>query len=229
MDISCGSCSARLVLPDAQIPRDVEAFKVRCPKCQGMIRVEVGKPAAGPPAPEAPPPPAEPPPQQQQQAPPPAPAAEPEPLEEDEFVEGRRLAMVCIDQPALRADAQTALEAIGLTVHAPAQGADAVRRLKRNKYEILVIHEEYGGSREKNVVLQAIQPMAMSHRRHICVGLVGKSLRTLDHMAAFANSVNFAVAEREVAKLQAIAKQAMVENDQFYLGFREALRETGRM
>jgi hypothetical protein len=47
-------------------------------------------------------------------------------------------------------------------------------------------------------------------------------------MAAFAKSVNFVVAERELNKLSGILRQAVTENDQFYRVFRESLREAGR-
>ena len=89
-------------------------------------------------------------------------------------------------------------------------------------------YEAYGGSAENNLVLQTIQPMAMPLRRHMCVGLVGKSFRTLDNMLAFVKSVSFVVAERELVKIKAITRQAMTANDQFYRVFREALRDAGK-
>jgi hypothetical protein len=62
----------------------------------------------------------------------------------------------------------------------------------------------------------------------MCVGLIGKQFRTLDNMTAFVKSVSFVVAEREIAKIKAITRQAVAENDQFYRVFREALREAGK-
>jgi len=147
---------------------------------------------------------------------------------EDDFVEDQKLALSCFDQPKVQTGVKTALEGLGYTVHVPAKPEDAIQRLRQNKYEIVLLHEAYGGSVENNVVLQTIQPMAMPLRRHMCVGLVGKSFRTLDNMAAFVKSVNFVVAERELGKIKAITRQATTANNQFYRVFREALRDAGK-
>jgi hypothetical protein len=147
---------------------------------------------------------------------------------EDDFVEDQKLAIICFDQPKIQAGVKTALEGLGYTVHVPSKVEDAIQRLRQNKYEVVLLHEAYGGSAENNLVLQTIQPMAMPLRRHMCVGLVGKSFRTLDNMMAFAKSVSFVVAERELAKIKAIMRQATAANDQFYRVFREALRDAGK-
>ncbi|MBI5624608.1 MAG: zinc-ribbon domain-containing protein [Elusimicrobia bacterium] len=209
MDISCNSCSAKLVLPDVQVPKGVDSFKVKCPKCQGAIQVQVGKPAEGAPAQSAP--------------------KSYVPAGDTDFVEGRKLAMVCLDAVASRAAVQAALETMGCTVHVPASGEEAVLRLRRNRYELLIVHEAYGGAPDQNLVLKTLQPMGMALRRHICVGLVGKEVLTLDHMTAFAKSVNFVVAEKDLDKAGVIIRQAAADNDQFYRGFREALKEAGRV
>jgi len=148
---------------------------------------------------------------------------------EDEFVEDRKLAMVCIDSAPQRATVKTALDGLGYTVHIPLKPEDAVQRIRANRYELVIIHEDYGGSAESNLVLQTIQPMTMPLRRHMCVGLVGNQFRTFDNLTAFAKSVNFVVADRELPKIRGIARQAVAENDQFYRVFRESLRDAGKM
>ena len=147
---------------------------------------------------------------------------------EDDFVEDQKLAIICFDQSKLQAGVKTALEGLGYTVHVPTKPEDAIQRLRQNKYELVLLHEAYGGAAENNLVLQTIQPMAMPLRRHMCVGLVGKAFRTLDNMMAFAKSVSFVVAERELGKIKAITRQATTANDQFYRVFREALRDAGK-
>jgi len=147
---------------------------------------------------------------------------------EDDFVEDQKLALICFDQPKIQTGVKAALEGLGYTVHVPAKAEDAIQRIRQNKYEVVLLHEGYGGSVENNLVLQTIQPMAMPLRRHMCVGLIGKSFRTLDNMMAFAKSVSFVVAERELAKIKAITRQAMSANDQFYRIYREALRDAGK-
>jgi predicted Zn finger-like uncharacterized protein len=237
MEITCQACSTKLAIPDEKVPQNA-VFKVTCPKCQEKIQVSTkAESAEAPPAEAAPasaaPPPAPPPPSSEPQSLPESATFEEEDLgtmatTEDDFVEDQKLALICFDQPKIQAGVKTALEGLGYTVHIPAKAEDAIQRLRQNKYEVVLLHEAYGGSVENNLVLQTIQPMAMPLRRHMCVGLVGKSFRTLDNMMAFVKSVSFVVAERELAKIKAITRQAVSGNDQFYRVFRESLRDAGK-
>jgi hypothetical protein len=218
MEIICTSCSTKLAIPDAKVPKNA-VFRVTCPKCQTKVRVstmpeQARAPGAGG-APTAP--------VLTRPAPPPPPPQEPE------FVEDRKLALVCFDSAPHRATVKTALDGLGYTVHIPLKPEDAVQRIRANRYELVIIHEEYGGSKESNLVLQTIQPMTMALRRHMCVGLVGAQFRTFDNMTAFAKSVNFVVGEWELPKVRGIARQAVAENDQFYRVFRESLRDAGKI
>jgi predicted Zn finger-like uncharacterized protein len=238
MDVTCTSCSTKLSVPDEKVPKNA-VFKVTCPKCQTKIQVSTktedtaAPPAEAAPASAAPPPSAPPPPSSEPQSPPESTTFEEEDLgamatTEDDFVEDQKLALICFDQPKIQTGVKTALEGLGYTVHVPAKAEDAIQRIRQNKYEVVLLHEGYGGSVENNLVLQTIQPMAMPLRRHMCVGLIGKSFRTLDNMMAFAKSVSFVVAERELAKIKAITRQAVSANDQFYRVYREALRDAGK-
>ena len=228
MDIICHSCSTKLTIPDEKVPKNA-VFKVTCPKCQTKTRVSTKSEAGA-----APSPPAAVQPWKEEVAPPSSLEEEipedliPAPTTEDDFVEDQRLAIICFEQPKVQTAVRAALERLGYTVHVPDKSDDAVQRLRQNRYDVLLLHEDYGGSPANNLVLLTIQPMTMAHRRHMCVGLVGKQFRTFDYMMAFAKSVNFVVAERELNKIKAITRQAVAENDQFYRVFREALRDAGK-
>lgn len=219
MEITCGSCATKLAIPEESLPKGVPVVMAKCPKCQQPIEIKIGSSAPAP-EPVAPAP-----------TPAPTPAPAPEPMEptEEEFVEGRKLAMACFDSAELQTPVKTALEELGYTVHVPAKGAEAVARLRRSKYEVLILQQSYGGVGQANPVLAALQPMAMSLRRHMCVGLVGEKLRTMDNLAAFALSVNFVVAEKEIGKIQSIVRHAVADNEVFYRLFKEALHEAGRV
>jgi DNA-binding NtrC family response regulator len=149
-------------------------------------------------------------------------------LLESEFVENRRLALVCVDHAQQLETIKAALVALGYTVHLATEPVRALESLRQNRYDMVILHEEYGGSAEHNLVLQTIQPMAMALRRYLCVGLIGRHFRTFDHMMAFVKSVNFVVAERELSKMQVIVQQAVSEHEQFYRVFLESLREAGK-
>ncbi len=238
MEITCQACSTKLAIPDDKVPKNA-VFKVTCPKCQEKIQVSTkaesaeAPPAEAASAPAAPPPAAAPPPSSEPQSLPESATFEEEDLgamatTEDDFVEDQKLALICFDQPKIQTGVKTALEGLGYTVHIPTKAEDAIQRIRQNRYEVVLLHEAYGGSVENNLVLQTLQPMAMPLRRHMCVGLVGKSFRTLDNMMAFVKSVSFVVAERELPKIKAITRQAVSGNDQFYRVFREALRDVGK-
>ena len=242
MDLICTSCSTKLAIPDAKVPQNA-VFRVTCPKCQTKIRVstktEQARSLAAGSAPVAP--------AIIRHAPPPPSPQEPDlhlmefdpsdirdeglasSPEEDEFVEDRKLAMVCFDSATQRATVKTALDGLGYTVHIPLTQEDAVHRVRANRYELVILHEEYGGTTESNLLLQTIQPMTMVLRRYMCVGLVGREFRTFDYLTAFTKSVNFVVAERELSKIRGIVQQAVTENDQFYRVFRESMRNAGKL
>jgi hypothetical protein len=241
MEIICTSCSTKLAIPDAKVPKNA-IFRVTCPKCQTKIRISTMPDQAATGTGGAPASPV----RTRPAPPPPPPQAPEEPVEEfnssdvrdeglasspaeDEFVEDRKLALVGIDSAPQRATVKTALDGLGYTVHFSLKPEDAVQRIRANHYDLVIIHEDYGGSAESNLVLQTIQPMTMALRRHMCVGLVGTQFRTFDSMMAFAKSVNFVVAERELSKIRGIVRQAVTENDQFYRVFRESLRDAGKV
>ena len=226
MVVTCTSCAAELTIPDEKVPQSA-VFKVTCPKCQEKIQVatrqegNVVAPAATVTLPSQPAP--------RTVVTVPAEDGGAVPLPDDDFVENRRLAMVCFDQPELQATANAALKGLGYTVHVPTKPADAIERLRQNRYEVVLLDEEYGGLEDHNLLLQMIQSMVMPLRRHMCVGLVGKRFHTFDNMMAFAKSVNFVIGTRELSKLKPIVRQAVTENDQFYRVFRESLHEAGKL
>src|SRR5438309_11921220 len=117
MEIICTSCSTKLAIPDAKVPKNA-VFRVTCPKCQTKVRVSTMPDQARAPgyrgAPTVP---------VLAQPPPPEPE---EPVEEfdssdikaegltispaeDEFVEDRWLALIGIDSAHQRATVKTAV------------------------------------------------------------------------------------------------------------------------
>ena len=232
--IACGSCGVKLSVPDEKLPANLTHFRGKCPKCQNMIEVNLdrgGHGAVAPPAQAAAA--AQAPAEAPQPAPaahtPPPPAAAPEVHDIDaDFVPGQRLALAAFEAGPGQDAAKAALEGAGYTVHVPKDAAEAVARLRRSKYEVVLLDEAYGGSRQANEVLKALQPMPMAVRRHMCVGLIGAGLKTFDNMAAFALSVNFVVGEKDLEKLKDVVLHAAHENEHFYRPFLDALKGAGK-
>jgi len=211
MILVCTACSAKLSIPDGKIPK-AGSVTVACPKCQQKIPVTAKRPASGTlevskfPAPED------------------SPIA---PGNVDPEI--RRLCMVCVDQLHGQMRVKTALAELGYVVHIVNDPKEAIDRLWQGSYGLVILHEEYGGPAEDNSILKNLQPMPMSIRRFMYVGLIGKQYRTLDPIAAFYKSVSFLVAEGELGNLKGIVHEAVSENDRFYRVFRETLRETGKL
>jgi hypothetical protein len=70
--------------------------------------------------------------------------------------------------------------------------------------------------------------MAMSMRRYIFVGLLGREYKTFDNMMAFAKSVNMVVNVNDLPHLAAILRKSVIENNEFYRVYREVLAAAGR-
>lgn len=198
MDIICQSCSTKLSIPDDKLPKNVPSVTAKCPKCQKPVEIKLQGEASA--------------------------AVVAAPPEAGELLAGSKLAMACFEDAQKLADAKAALESLGYKVLTPAKGPEAVAALRRGKFEVLLLHEGFA----EGAVLKTIQPMAMAQRRHACVLLVGKAFKTHDNMAAFAQSVNFVVAEQDLGNIKTIIEQAVLDNDQFYRVFRESLHESGR-
>ncbi|MEP6600180.1 MAG: zinc-ribbon domain-containing protein [Nitrospirota bacterium] len=212
MVLTCTACSAKLSIPDGKIPK-TGSVTVACPKCQQKIQVAAKRVPVAP-APEV------------SKGPGPEDAVG---AASDPVAEPRRLAMVCVDQLHGQMRVKTALAELGYTVHIVNDPKEAIDRLWQQPYGLVILHEEYGGAADNNGVLKILQPMPMSIRRFMYVGLIGKQYRTFDQATAFAKSVNFVVAETELSNLKAIVQEAVSDHDRFYRVFREVLREAGKL
>lgn len=156
--------------------------------------------------------------------------AEPaQPTGHEAFEENQRLALVCHDVPEHQALIKTALQELGFKIHIASSGPDAMERMRKTAYEVIVLDEEFqGGTALDNPVLQTIQSMMMPIRRYIFVALVGKQFKTVDNMMAFAKSVNVVVNANDLPQIKGILRQGIADNDGSYRVFREVLREAGR-
>src|SRR5207253_1429385 len=86
-----------------------------------------------------------------------------------------RLALVCEDASERQAVIRAALEQIGFAMLAPKNTEDAVERIRRDSYEIVIVDEQYQGSSPfDNPVLAIIRNMPMSQRRWMFVTLLGR-------------------------------------------------------
>jgi CheY-like chemotaxis protein len=140
-----------------------------------------------------------------------------------------RLALVCEDAPERQAVIKAALEQIGFTMLAVKNADDAVERMRRDVYELVIIDEQYQGATPlDNTVLAAVRAMTMSQRRWMFVALVGREFKTFDNAMAFARSVNVVVNVNDLPHFPAILKKGITEHVEFYRAFRQVLTDAGK-
>jgi CheY-like chemotaxis protein len=140
-----------------------------------------------------------------------------------------RLALVCEDAPERQAVIKAALEQIGFTMLAVKNADDAVERMRRDVYELVIIDEQYQGATPlDNAVLAAVRAMTMSQRRWMFVALVGREFKTFDNAMAFARSVNVVVNVNDLPHFPAILKKGITEHVEFYRAFRQVLTDAGK-
>lgn len=140
-----------------------------------------------------------------------------------------RLALVCEDAPERQAVIKAALEQIGFVMLAPKNADDAIERIRRDSYEVVIVDEQYqGASPLDNPVMAAIRAMPMSQRRWMFVTLLGTEFKTFDNAMAFARSVNVVVNLNDLPHLPAILKKGITDHVEFYRTFRQVLADVGK-
>jgi CheY-like chemotaxis protein len=140
-----------------------------------------------------------------------------------------RPALICMDDDDRQTAVSAALEQLGYAAEVAAGAADAIDRMRKTTYPVVVVDETYeGAAPPDNPVLRALGSMAMSVRRYMFVALVGADVKTLDNATAFSRSVNAMVNVNDLGQLVTVLRRAIADNDQFYRVFREVLQAAGK-
>jgi CheY-like chemotaxis protein len=140
-----------------------------------------------------------------------------------------RLALVCEDAPERQAVIKAALEQIGFAMLAVKNADEAIERMRRDVYELVVVNEQYQGRTPfDNPVLASLRTMPISQRRWTFVVLVGREFKTFDNAVAFARSVNVVVNVNDLPHFPAILKKGITDHVEFYRAFRQVLTDVGK-
>jgi CheY-like chemotaxis protein len=140
-----------------------------------------------------------------------------------------RLALVCEDALERQAVVKAALEQIGFTMLAVKNAAEAVERMRRDVYELVVVDEQYQEATPfNNPVLASLRTMPISQRRWTFVVLIGREFKTFDNAMAFARSVNVVVNVNDLPHFPAILKKGITDHVEFYRAFRQVLTDVGK-
>jgi hypothetical protein len=142
-----------------------------------------------------------------------------------------RPALVAVNTPEAQSAARSALLEMGYKVHAIETQPQFEARYNQINYQVIVLEENFGGGTIlENTSLQTVQALPMSRRRHAVFFLLGPTVKSLDTMQAFAQSVHCVVNFFDLDKLGSVLKKTIAENDMFLSAFREAehrLRQKG--
>ena len=140
-----------------------------------------------------------------------------------------RPALMCVDDGDRRGAVRAALQQLGYEAETPADAGEAVDRLRKVPYQVVVVDETYnGGSALDNAVLKALNTIGMPVRRYMFVALLAADVKTLDNPTAFARSVNAVVNTSDIGQLASLLRRAIADNDAFYRVFREVLQAAGK-
>jgi CheY-like chemotaxis protein len=147
----------------------------------------------------------------------------------DFFEVGEKTALVCAES-VLRDSLTGALGQLGFKCHQAETGDLAIERLRYNRYDCVLIHENFGGSTLRtNPVLSYIAPLPMNIRRDWYVGLIGSSFKTLDAMQAFSESVHLVLNPLDLPNIVAVLKKGLAEFELKYRVYRNVVEsEAGR-
>jgi CheY-like chemotaxis protein len=141
----------------------------------------------------------------------------------------QKLVLVCENAPERQFVIKAALEQLGYTMLPATAAEEAVERLRRQVFEIVIVDEQFESKGVlDNAVLKALHTMPISLRRHMFVVLLGREFKTFDNMMAFARSVNVVVNLNDLPHLPAILRKGLEDNNDFYRVFREMLAEVGK-
>jgi CheY-like chemotaxis protein len=145
------------------------------------------------------------------------------------FDAAARPALVCVDAGDRQTAVTTALTELGYVVEVPTTSGDAIDRMRKTSYVVVMVDETYEGATPlDNPVLKALGGMSMSVRRYMFVALLGADVKTFDHGTAFSRSVNAVLNVNDLGQLTAILRRAIADNDAFYRVFREVLQAAGK-
>jgi CheY-like chemotaxis protein len=140
----------------------------------------------------------------------------------DFFELGDKTSLVCAD-PATTDAVRATLKELGYKSHTAESAETAIERLRYTPYDVIVIQEDFAGSSlHSNALLSYLAGLPMAQRRFSFTCIIGESVKTLDAMQAFAQSVHLVVNTIDLPNLAAILRKSAAEFEVLYSVYRDA-------
>jgi hypothetical protein len=142
-----------------------------------------------------------------------------------DFIEpGDATALVCIDEPELQHTVVEQLDSLSYKIHTGLFAEDISLKLKAQKYDVLVIYENFNhADLETNPVVAEVGAMPLNERREQLVVLIGANFATNNLMQAFEYSVDLVCSISDILSLSILLRRAKERRDSFYRNFKECL------
>lgn len=222
MQAQCPQCSTRIQIEDAKVPD--RPFKVKCPRCQGVLTLP-GRGAEAPTPTETAAPPAAPPPDPAPApyVPPPAPPSAAAVARRERAERSDNDALVALSGPVAQTIG-TALERLGFHVDAVDDVEEGARLLEQGVYEVAVTARAAAEPGKPETLSQRMLRLPADVRRRLFVILVGEEFRSGDGTQAWAAQADLVLHPADAARGEHLVRATLSERKRLYQPFLDARR-----
>lgn len=133
-------------------------------------------------------------------------------------------ALVCVDHQQYQKMVVPQLIDLTYKVHLGLFEEDVLLKLKTYNYNVVVIYENFKGSKlENNPILGEMMRQPGAQRRNHFVVLLSHRFATNDAMSAFVQSVDQIVNVTDLANLKPVLRRGVAQHRELYQAFRETM------
>ena len=145
---------------------------------------------------------------------------------ESQFTDlGDNTALVCVDHQQYQKIVVPQLIDLTYKVHLGLFEEDVVLKLKTYSYDVVIIYENFKGSKvENNPLLREMVQMPDARRREHFVILLSHRFATNDAMSAFVNSVDQIVNIADLANFKPILRRGVAQHHELYNAFTDMVK-----
>src|SRR3954447_22388045 len=138
---------------------------------------------------------------------------------------GDNTALVCVDHQQYQKIVVPQLIDMTYKVHLGLFEEDVVLKLKTYNYDVVIVYENFKGSKvETNPLLRELVLLPDARRREHFVILLSHLFATNDAMSAFVQSVDQIVNIADLANFKPILRRAVAQHRELYQAFNEMVK-----
>ena len=138
---------------------------------------------------------------------------------------GDNTALVCVDHQQYQKIAVPQLIDMTYKVHLGLFEEDVILKLKTYNYDVVIIYENFKGSKvENNPLLREMIALPDVRRREHFVILLSHRFATNDAMSAFVQSVDQIINIADLANLKPILRRGVAQHHELYHAFSEMVK-----